>query len=138
MNTIDVAIQDARSIGEKKLIERVARNALAMLKIDRAHVEIIISSQQYVQKLNTALRFKKKPTNVLSFPVSEPMFSAGHKKMLGEIYISPAFVHHHHQDIGHMVVHGILHLLGYDHETKKERTVMEKKEESVLRAIRSM
>jgi probable rRNA maturation factor len=132
MNTIDIAIQDARSAGEGKLIENAAHRALAALKVNNAHVEITIASQEYMRKLNVAFRSKKKPTNVLSFPVSEPMFSSGHKTMLGEIYVSPAFVHQHNQSIEHMVVHGILHLLGYDHETAKERAVMEGEEERVL------
>jgi probable rRNA maturation factor len=54
---------------------------------------------------------------------------------LGEIYISPDFIKKHQQSLAHMVVHGILHLLGYDHETEKDRLKMEAVENSLLEKI---
>lgn len=53
-------------------------------------------------------------------------------KALGEIYLNPSYIAHHGEDFDLMLVHGFLHLLGYDHKTERDRMKMEKRERVLL------
>lgn len=71
--------------------------------------------------------------NVLAFPAN-PDFPrpdlAG--QWLGEIHLNPTHISAHGEDFDHMLVHGFLHLLGYDHEQKNDRITMETHEQELL------
>lgn len=54
-------------------------------------------------------------------------------KALGEIYVNPEYISAHGEDFDLMLVHGFLHLLGYDHAKERDRMKMEKKEDALLR-----
>lgn len=58
-------------------------------------------------------------------------------KPLGEIYVNPAYIASHGEDFDLMLVHGFLHLLGYDHMNKRDRMKMEKKEARLLSQFRA-
>lgn len=106
----------------------------------KGSVCIRLCSTEEIQELNLTYRQKDKPTNVLSFPFEVPdMLECGH---LGDIVICPQVVYdeateqgksfHHH--FAHMVVHGTLHLLGFDHDTDHHAEEMESIEVKVLSA----
>lgn len=109
---------------------RGAASELSLLFTDDAHIRI----------LNAQWRGKDKATNVLSFPAFPVRPGDTLPPMLGDIAIafetvtaeaeleSKAFEHH----LTHLVVHGFLHLLGYDHETDGEAEVMEDLERRIL------
>ena len=86
-------------------------------------------------RLNRDFRGKDKPTNVLSFPA--PANPEGH---LGDIAIAYGVTAREAETAGksladhatHLAVHGVLHLLGYDHETDAEAEVMEPLEDAIL------
>jgi probable rRNA maturation factor len=65
-----------------------------------------------IQALNREHRDRDRPTDVLSFPVDERGPASGPRE-LGDVVICPE----HTQDLAEAVVHGVLHLCGYDHET---------------------
>jgi probable rRNA maturation factor len=65
-----------------------------------------------IRELNREYRGRDEPTDVLSFPVDEAAPAAGPRE-LGDVIICPE----HTQDLTEAVVHGVLHLCGYDHET---------------------
>jgi probable rRNA maturation factor len=99
---------------------------------------IALSSDERVRALNLAYRGQDKPTNVLSFPSGDP--DDGY---LGDIILAQETVareaaaqaippSHHLQ---HLVLHGLLHLLGYDHETDAEAAVMEGLETEILATL---
>jgi probable rRNA maturation factor len=104
-------------------------------------ISIVLSDDDFIQNLNNTYRNKDKPTNVLSFPMTA---KAELKKKqflsLGDIIIAHetilAEAKEQHKDVTahfrHMLVHGCLHLLHYDHETEKEASTMEKLEISLL------
>lgn len=104
-----------------------------------AQVCILFSDDQTIQKLNQQWRGLDKPTNVLSFPAVSPVIE-GEAVMLGDIILAFQTVERealeeqkpllHH--IQHLVVHGFLHLLGYDHETDEEAHEMESAEIAIL------
>ena len=76
------------------------------------HLAIELVDGQRIHELNRDHRGKDKPTDVLSFPIDEDDPVAGPRE-LGDVVICPE----HTQDLVEAVVHGVLHLAGYDHET---------------------
>lgn len=93
-----------------------------------------------IRALNAQWRGMDKPTNVLSFPTPGPLVK---KILLGDIVIAHETVAREagEQDrslqdhVSHMVVHGFLHLIGYDHETSAEAEIMEAVERRVALAL---
>ncbi|MBS0241662.1 MAG: rRNA maturation RNase YbeY [Proteobacteria bacterium] len=102
---------------------------------------VAFSSDEHVAQLNGQFRNKPKPTNVLSFPAPEqPKAMNSSPRNLGDIVLAASVVareaeaqskplEHHMQ---HLVVHGVLHLLGFDHEETGEAEIMERLETSIL------
>jgi len=95
------------------------------------------------KRLNAAWRGKDKPTNVLSFPsglTRTPQLAASDPYPLGDLVICAPVVAREAREQGkmphahwaHMVVHGVLHLLGYDHEIDQDAGVMEAREVNLL------
>jgi len=89
-------------------------------------VELIITDNKNIQELNREYRQKDKPTDVLSFPLETPFTEQSVFDIpLGTIVISADFVKEKANSYGHtkedelklLFIHGLLHLLGYDHET---------------------
>jgi len=108
--------------------------------LDRADVELTIRlvDEEEMTRLNTIYRGKFGPTNVLSFPAEE--VDEWDIPLLGDIVICADVVYQESFDQGksldahwaHMVVHGLLHLLGYDHQCHQEAQQMEAQERSLL------
>ncbi len=95
-------------------------------------VSVVLADDALVRDLNHSYRGRNKATNVLSFP--------GEGEELGDIIMAYQTVHHeaklqkktfaHH--MAHLVVHGCLHLLGYDHENARDAMAMEAREVDIL------
>lgn len=128
---IDIIARDKRLIRYVPDVKKTAEAVLRLIGEPSACVEIALVSQRDIHSLNAMLRGHDKPTNVLSFPIADDFVSEEKGMCMGEIYISPAFVRQHGQSLGHMVVHGILHLWGFDHETKRDRIEMEQVEKEI-------
>jgi probable rRNA maturation factor len=79
--------------------------------VEEGHLAIELVDAVRIRELNRAHRGIDGPTDVLSFPVDEGGPSAGPRE-LGDVVISPE----HTEDLTEAVVHGVLHLCGYDHE----------------------
>jgi len=108
-----------------------------------SEVSVKFTSDEEVRALNAQWRGKDKPTNVLSFPMAEESELAG-AQLLGDVVLAhgvcaaeaavnrvPIETH-----AAHLVVHGTLHLLGYDHETSEaDAEEMEQVERRALAAI---
>jgi probable rRNA maturation factor len=98
--------------------QRLCALVAASRGIGQGHVAIEYVSAARIAELNARHRAKDEPTDVLSFPIDgiEPLPDAGEaqsQRELGDIVICPA----HTADIHEAIVHGMLHLLGMDHET---------------------
>ena len=108
------------------------------LRKSTAHVVLRIVDAAESRALNRAWRGKDKPTNVLSFPAGTVI--ANGMRELGDIVICKQVVASEARDQGkalaahwaHMVVHGMLHLLGYDHIRARDAIVMESAETRIL------
>jgi probable rRNA maturation factor len=111
----------------------------AELEITRSEACIALSSDAKVAQLNATYRGKPQPTNVLSFPAQRPA-AAGHARVLGDVVLAAETVSREAAALGlpltshqqHLVVHGLLHLLGYDHQTDEEAEAMETLEIRIL------
>lgn len=105
---------------------------------DAAEVTVRIVDNEESQQLNNDYRGKDKPTNVLSFPFEVP--EGIELDLLGDLVICKQVVEHEAQEQqkpltahwAHMVVHGTLHLLGYDHIEDEEAEIMESLETEVM------
>jgi probable rRNA maturation factor len=93
-------------------VERPARAALEAAGVGDGHLAIVLVDENEIRSLNREHRALDEPTDVLSFPVDEAGATAGPRE-LGDVVICRA----HADDLSQAVVHGVLHLCGYDHET---------------------
>jgi probable rRNA maturation factor len=118
--------------------------AAASAAMDRSEVSVRVVDVEEMQTLNREYRDKDEPTNVLSFPAGEitglPDDEGG---VLGDVVICAAIVRDEAVEQNkaltdhwrHMLVHGTLHLLGYDHMTDAEATEMEGLEVRILTSL---
>ena len=121
----------------------IAESAFPQLATSERPVEIsvLLTSDDKVRDLNAEYRGKHKPTNVLSFPMVDPedlrvANVAGPELLLGDIILARGVCEAEaadkrvsvEQHTAHLVVHGTLHLLGYDHLGEDEATDMEARE----------
>jgi probable rRNA maturation factor len=125
-------------------LRKLARDAIAA-SLDKADVSlsVLFTDDRAMQALNLQWRGKDKPTNVLSFPAPPAPSPPGEPKHLGDIVLAHGVVaaeaqaqnksiHHH---IAHLLVHGCLHLLGYDHENDCDAKAMETREIAILKRL---
>ena len=114
---------------------------ISNLKIpEHAELSILIADDEMLQKLNLEWRGKDSPTNVLSFPSSHMNVGNMPEALLGDIVISvdtlqreAALENKKFDDhLSHLIIHGFLHLFGYDHETEEEALQMESLETRIL------
>lgn len=118
-------------------LEAVVEHALDDQNIEIA-VRVVDESEG--RELNKRFRQQDKATNVLSFPADSPVLPHGAPRLLGDIVICSPVVAREaseqgkdlHNHWAHMLVHGVLHLLGYDHETEQEAEIMESVEREML------
>jgi probable rRNA maturation factor len=103
-------------------------------------------SDETIRRLNAEHRGKDTSTDVLSFPlVGEERFvlPPGEPVALGDVVVSleravaqaHEFGHSTERELGYLVAHGVLHILGYDHEQPDEQTVMRQREEAALEPL---
>jgi probable rRNA maturation factor len=89
-----------------------ARAAAAAGGLEDGHLAVELVSEERIRDLNRAHRGIDEPTDVLAFPLDGASPSAGPRE-LGDVVICPEHTH----DLNEAVVHGVLHLAGFDHET---------------------
>ena len=120
-----------------------ARKALEVEGYKEAQVSILFCEDAYIRRLNREYREVDTPTDVLAFSMHEGRFPKVHPEILGDVVISletasrqtKRFRHSLDEEIVLLVVHGILHLLGYDRLKKKDKELMRKKEKKILRSF---
>ncbi len=139
---IDVEFADARWKRVPKLqIKIVEAHALALTKRDAVKLTaLLLSNDKEVKSLNRAWRGKNKPTNVLSFPAAEQKLPRGEVRPLGDVILSYETSAKEAKAAGkslsdhavHLTLHGLLHLIGYDHIKDVDAHKMEAKEIRIL------
>jgi probable rRNA maturation factor len=131
--------------GVAALVRKAARAALkgaGVATLPGAELAIALADDAMVRQANRGFRQKDRPTNVLSFPAVPPERMAT-SPFLGDVIIAyetvaaeaaaedKPFVDH----LTHLVVHGVLHILGYDHMTKADAELMERRETLILASL---
>ena len=108
-----------------------------------AEVSVVLADDPFIRRLNRDHRGKDKPTNVLSFPLEDAAEANGRRRLLGDIVLAHRTIRREAKAEGkriashaaHMLVHGTLHLLGFDHGRVKAARVMEAHEVRILRRL---
>jgi probable rRNA maturation factor len=142
--TIDVQIASPLWDKEPKAEEALQAGIRAAAKrvLADGEVSVLLTDDAAIQSLNREWRSIDKATNVLSFPANTPKI-VGAQVPLGDIVIAYETLAHEAaherkpvlEHLAHLVVHGYLHLLGYDHETDSDAELMEAMEREILASI---
>jgi len=126
------------------LVQRAADQLLVSTGMAEAELSILLVDDQQIAELNRTWRHKKGPTNVLAFPLTEGEDSAMAMNLLGDIVISVETAAREakqeglslHSRLQVLLVHGFLHLIGYDHEKSDAEAVrMYNKERMLLQEL---
>jgi probable rRNA maturation factor len=112
----------------------LARGALRAEGVVDAELSISLVTEEEIAELHLRYLDDPGPTDVLSFPQDEEVPAEGGSRILGDVVICPAVAARRNPDLGSelrlLLVHGILHLLGYDHEEEEERRAMWDRQEA--------
>lgn len=143
MNNIDIINETEDNIDINDL-KNVVNYTLKEEKVTNAFMNIIIIDNEKIHKINLEYRGIDRPTDVISFALEDDItFVDCEFRVLGDIYISIDKVHEQAESYGHserrelsfLTVHGILHLLGYDHMNPEDEKVMFKKQDDILKDL---
>jgi len=139
--SIEIIVEDRGWLAVAKdvrvQVRRAAKAALLREGALRPELTILLTSDERMRTLNRQYRGKDRPTNVLSFPTVAKVAYLGdmaiaHGTTVREAEASGKPVLHH---MLHLVVHGVLHLLGYDHQAPKQAEAMESLETEILAEV---
>jgi probable rRNA maturation factor len=149
----DVAIDilvEAGDWPDEPALAAMARRAVDGILIEigaaaatRSELSVVFTDDAHIRSLNAGWRGKDKPTNVLSFPAFSGSGSKVLPPMLGDVVLACETVTSEALNEGkpladhmtHLIVHGILHLIGYDHEDDAEAEMMEQAERRILAGL---
>ncbi len=148
---IDITLHSDRWVNKNRKIEAFVNEVVEetidglIQSIPHIEVSVVLADDKFLQDLNMKYRNKNTPTNVLSFPITEPeiLIAPAPFLSLGDIILSfetvkseaaeqnKSFTDH----IAHMLVHGCLHLLHYDHIDDEDAEEMETLEIDILKTM---
>lgn len=127
---------------ETKIMKKYLKKCLKIEQVKNASFNVILTNNEKLKELNTKYRNIAKETDVISFALEDEKEEQirSKKRVLGDIYISVEKAKEQSIEYGHtlkrelsfLAVHGLLHLLGYDHIEKKDEEKMFKKQELIL------
>ncbi|MBN2467231.1 MAG: rRNA maturation RNase YbeY [Deltaproteobacteria bacterium] len=127
------------------MVRRIAKETLDVLGCPDAELSISLVSDRKITALNHQYLQRHRPTDVLSFPMGEGDFSDINPHLLGDVVISAETAKRQADSKGHsfeeelcfLLLHGMLHLLGYDHEAPgSDARAMRRQERTLLRQIK--
>ncbi|CAM8399753.1 rRNA maturation RNase YbeY [Candidatus Methylopumilus planktonicus] len=131
-----IAIQDM--VHTKPILKKTQCLKWLMYVVDKnAEITIRIVGNDESQNLNNIYRKKKYPTNVLSFLVDDEVHLIGDIVLCAPVIEKEALEQSKKLEAhyAHLIIHGALHLYGYDHENKKDADIMEAKEIKILTGL---
>jgi len=127
------------------LWKKVTRKILSALGFQTREVSITLVTDKTIRELNRQYRGIDSATDVLAFAMQEGEFKEITPDLLGDVIISAETAQRQAEEAGHslerelgiLLIHGLLHLAGYDHITKEEASQMQEKEKELLQDIQS-
>ena len=129
----------------QKKIEGKIKKVLQYLKVDEeTEISVLFTDDKFIRSLNNKYRGIDKPTDVLSFSLQEGAIKSPEvesNKLLGDIIISAETAQRQADNLNHslekeltvLLIHGLLHLTGHDHEKGKDYKIMREKESEMLK-----
>lgn len=129
--------------GERRFLLYPVRKTLSHFSLYGLWLSVAFLSLEQIEKLNSRYRHRERPTDILSFPAPKvsPLWRG--RSFLGELLVAPKYVltyaHNSNLELSswccRILIHGMLHLLGYDHKTLPEERRMQRVEEKILNKI---
>jgi probable rRNA maturation factor len=141
LNTYEIINNIGEEIDEVNGLSGLLDYSLNYLKLDNVVFNIIIVDNETIHSINKEYRGVDRPTDVISFALEDDTsFVSTEYRILGDIYISidkakeqaESYGHSLKREISFLTVHGLLHLLGYDHMTEEEEKEMFGLQELIL------
>jgi len=152
---VDTIVNSDLDEREKEFLTRLARQVIRSVlekegkRFRQAEVSVLFTDDDFIAELNSQYRGEEGPTDVLSFPMMDPdsevdaTFVEGIPEMLGDIVISLDTAKRQagekdqalRKELELLLVHGMLHLLGYDHDEPEKEMVMWQKQEEILKTL---
>ena len=142
MNNIEFFNNTNTNIDELDEVKKVIDYAVKKEKLENISFNIIIVDNEYIHNLNKEYRNIDRETDVITFALEDDdsIIVGDEVRVLGDIYISidkareqaKEYNHSLKRELSFLAVHGLLHLLGYDHMTKEDEEVMFKLQEDIL------
>jgi probable rRNA maturation factor len=137
---VSVQSQPASCAAWEETVRRALSRGLDELGLADAEVSVLLTDDAGIQRLNRQYRGREEPTDVLSFAQREGDDANPDDPVLGDIVISVEraeaqareYGHGVAREVGFLAVHGLLHLVGYDHETPEEEAEMMARTEAIL------
>lgn len=139
---VDIMSRGRRRKVSVQKLKKTAQTILTLLDQHQRELSLALVDNREIQELNARYRNKNEPTDVLSFPSGGQFFEE--EVILGDVVISVEKAEERarkgrktvEQEIVTLLIHGILHLLGYDHErSQREAKIMRRLERKVSRAL---
>ena len=147
-HTIEVTVEAPAwqtAVTDPEQLCRRAVSAVLSFEVATVPVEvgIVLADDARVRVLNRDFRGQDRATNVLSFPAGDAQWPAGQPRLLGDVVVALETIQREAAGDGtslgdhlaHLLVHGTLHLLGYDHESDDEAERMEAREIELLAGL---
>ncbi|MBR6690141.1 MAG: rRNA maturation RNase YbeY [Bacilli bacterium] len=141
MNNYEIINETNEEIKEIEDIKKLIDFALKYQKVNNAIFNVIIVNEEKIQYLNKNYRNKDSVTDVISFALEDDdTFIKSDFRILGDIYIclkrakdqSIEYGHSFLRELSFLTIHGLLHLLGYDHMNEEDEKIMFKLQEMIL------
>ncbi len=126
---------------DEEMLNKVIKIALDKEKINNAYFNIIFVNNDEIWEINKTYRNIDRPTDVISFALEDDdIIPKMDVRILGDIYISvdkiieqaSSYNHSELRELCFLTIHGLLHLLGYDHMKEEEEKIMFEKQEVIL------
>ena len=143
LNNFEVVNLTNENIDELKYINDVILLALKYENVSNANFNILIVDDEEIHKINKEYRNVDRVTDVISFALEDNLDIVLPERMLGDIYISidrarvQAIEYNHSlkRELCFLALHGLLHLLGYDHMKKEDEDIMFSRQEMILNEL---
>lgn len=143
MNRFEII--DEYGYKDYKILNKVLRRTLKLEKVKNAFFSVVLVDEAKIQEINKNYRKIDRVTDVISFAFEDNDKKVyNDTRILGEIFIcipkmkeqAESYGHSETREIAFLAVHGLLHLLGYDHMKKDEEEIMFAKQELILNGCR--
>lgn len=143
---MEVLIKNQQKIAKihRQRIREIIKNIIQYLKVDeKTEISILFTDDKFIKSLNKKYRGINKSTDVLTFNLEEGDLKfpeVDKNKLLGDIVVSVETAQRQANNLNHnlekelmiLLIHGLLHLIGYDHEEDRDNKIMQVKENEIL------